>query len=114
MIFSTLGKKSANSFFFCLKFFNAKKNLLRVTIFRNQIAAELTCTRKTRKIVEENGEQILRKENKKNKKENGLQTPLVPKEDKKGLNKPQTTIFHLLTDKIGGKWEHWRDARIPR
>ena len=30
-------------------------------------------------------------------------TPLVPKEDKKGLNEPQTTIFHLLTDKIGCK-----------
>ena len=68
------------------------------------MAAELTCARRTRKIVEENGEQILRKENKKEKKkENGVQTPLMPKDDKKGLNKPQTTIFHLLTDKIGCK-----------
>ena len=67
------------------------------------MAAELTYSR-TRKIVEENGEQILlRKENKKKKKENGVRTPLVPKEDKKGLNEPQTTIFHLLTDKIGCK-----------
>ena len=32
------------------------------------MAAELTCARRTRKIVEENGEQILRKENKKKKK----------------------------------------------
>ena len=53
------------------------------------MAAELTCARRTRKIVEENGEQILRKENKKKKKkENGVRTPLMPKEDKKGLNEP--------------------------
>ena len=32
------------------------------------MATELTCARRTRKIVEENGEQILRKENKKKKK----------------------------------------------
>ena len=45
------------------------------------MAAELTCARRARKIVEENGEPILpRKENKK-KKENGVRTPLVPKED---------------------------------
>ena len=66
------------------------------------MAAELTCARRTRKIVEENGEQIpLHKENKKKKRK--WRTPLIPKEDKKGLNKPQTTIFHLLTNKIGCK-----------
>ena len=36
------------------------------------MAAELTCARRTRKIVEENGEQILRKENKKKKKRKAL------------------------------------------
>ena len=50
------------------------------------MAAEFTCARRTRKIVEENDEQILRKENKKKKKENGVRTPLMPKEDKKRLN----------------------------
>ena len=77
--------------------------MLCVTIFRKQKVAELTCTRRTRKIVEENGEQVLRKNKEKKKKENGVATHLVPKEDKKGLNEPQTTIFHLLTDKIGCK-----------
>ena len=47
---------------------------------------------------EESGKQIRRE-----KKTNGARTPLMPKEDKKGLNEPQTTIFHLLTDKIGCK-----------
>ena len=65
------------------------------------MAAELTCARRTRKIVEENGEQILRKENKKKKKKKTTFELLMPKEDKKGLNEPQTTIFHPLTDKIG-------------
>ena len=56
------------------------------------MAAELTYARRTRKIVEENGDQILlRKENKTN--QNGFWTPLAHKEDKKGLNEPQTTIF---------------------
>ena len=76
------------------------------------MAAELTCARRTRIIVEEDGEQILlRKENKK--KKNGVRTPLVPKEDKKGLNEPQTTIFHLSPIRSVVK-EYCRDARIPR
>ena len=54
------------------------------------------------------------KRTRKKKKENGAQTLLVLKEDKKGLNEPQTTMFHLLTDKIGCKCEYCRDARIPR
>ena len=62
------------------------------------MAAELTCARRTKDFLEENGDQVLlRKENKKN----GIRTPLVRKEDKKGGNEPQTTIFNLLTDKIG-------------
>ena len=61
------------------------------------MAAELTCARRTKDFLEENGDQVLlRKENKKN----GIRTPLVRKEDKKGGNEPQTTIFNLLTDKI--------------
>ena len=73
-------------------------------------------------FLEENGDRVLlRKENKKN----GIRTPLVRKEDKKGGNEPQTTmspyrtswktprrrktasthtqttIFNFLTDKIG-------------
>ena len=40
------------------------------------MAAELSCARRTRKLAEENGDQIfLRKENKKKIKENGVQTP---------------------------------------
>ena len=65
------------------------------------MAAELTCGRRTRKIVEENDEQILLF--KENKKENGVGTHLVPKEDMKDLYEPERTIFHLLTDKIGCK-----------
>ena len=60
------------------------------------MTSELACVRKARKIVEENGDQILLcKENKK-KQKNGVRTPLVHKEDKKGLNEPQTTIFSPL------------------
>ena len=70
------------------------------------MAAELTCARKTKKFLEENGDQVLlRKENKKN----GIRTPLVRKEDKKGGNEPQTTIFNLLTDEIG---LHWHDRQF--
>ena len=61
------------------------------------MAAELTCARRIKKFLEENGDQVLRKENKKN----GIRTLLVRKEDKKGGNEPQTTIFNLLTNKIG-------------
>ena len=58
------------------------------------MAAELTCARRTKKFLEENGDQVLlRKENKKN----GIRTPLVRKEDKRGGNEPQTTIFNPLT-----------------
>ena len=46
---------------------------------------------------------LLRKENKKKIKGNGVRTPAVRKEDKKSLKEPQTTIFHLLTYKIGCK-----------
>ena len=64
------------------------------------MAAELTCARRTKKFLEENGDQaLLHKENKKN----GIQTPLVRKEDKKGGNEPQTTIFNLL---------HWHDRQL--
>ena len=35
--------------------------------------------------------------------------PLVRKEDKKGGNEPQITIFNLLTDKIG---LHWHDRQF--
>ena len=70
------------------------------------MAAELTCARGTRNFLEENGDQVLlRKENKKN----GIRTPLVRKEDKKGGNEPQTTNFNLLTDKIG---LHWHDRQF--
>ena len=70
------------------------------------MATELTCARRTKNFLEENGDQVLlRKENKKN----GIQTPLVRKEDKKGGNEPQTTIFNLLTDKIG---LHWHDRQF--
>ena len=66
------------------------------------MAAGLTCARK---LVEENGKQILlRKENKK-KREKGVRTPLVPKEDKKGLNEPQTTIFLLVNESTAGMLE---------
>ena len=60
------------------------------------MAAELTCAR-TKNFIEENGDKVLlRKENKKN----GIRTPLMRKEDKKGGNEPQTTIFNLLTDRF--------------
>ena len=69
------------------------------------MAAELTCAR-TKNFLEENGDQVLlRKENKKN----GIRPPLVRKEDKKGGNELQTTIFNLLTDKIG---LHWHDRQF--
>ena len=49
------------------------------------MAAELTCARRTKNFLEENGDQVLlRKENKKN----DIRTPLVRKEDKKGGNEP--------------------------
>ena len=55
------------------------------------MASELTCARRTRKIVEDNGDYILlRKESKK--KKNGVRTSLVPKEDKKNLKRP-SSIF---------------------
>ena len=70
------------------------------------MAAELTCGRRTKIFFEENGDRVLlRKENKKN----GIRTPLVRKEDKKCGNEPQTTIFNLLTDKIG---LHWHDRQF--
>ena len=70
------------------------------------MAAELTCARRTKNFLEENGDRVLlRKENKKN----GIRTPLMRKEDKKGGNEPQTTIFNLLTDKIG---LHWHDRQF--
>ena len=52
------------------------------------MAAELTYARRTIKIVDENGDQILlhKEKKKKNPKETGVRTPLVCKEDKKGLN----------------------------
>ena len=59
------------------------------------MAAELTCARRTRKIAEENGDPhvatnfLSAKENQ----ENSVQTPHLCKEDKKGLNETQTTIF---------------------
>ena len=43
------------------------------------MAAELTCARRTRKFVEENGEQILRKENKKKKKQTALELLSCPR-----------------------------------
>ena len=70
------------------------------------MAAELICTRRTKIFLVENGDRVLlRKENKKN----GIRTLLVRKEDKKGGNEPQTTIFNLLTDKIG---LHWHDRQF--
>ena len=69
------------------------------------MATELICARRARQIVEENDDQLLlRRENKKKKQQNGVPTALVHKKDKKGLNEPQTTIFRLLTDKIGCKF----------
>ena len=56
------------------------------------MAAELTCARRTKNFLEENGDQVL-----------------LRKEDKKGTNEPQTTIFNLLTDKIG---LHWHDRQF--
>ena len=91
-------------------FFPEKKNnkkLFRVTIFRKQNGG-LThlCKKNKKKFLEENGDQVLlRKENKKN----DIRTPLVGKEDKKGGYEPQTTIFNLLTDKIG---LHWHDRQF--
>ena len=86
MVFQ-LHKKDPQIIFFSLKiFFRGKKNCYVLRFSANKMAAELNCARRTRKIVEENAEQILRKENKKKKKGNGVRTPLVPKEDKKGLN----------------------------
>ena len=49
------------------------------------MAAELPCARRTKHFLEENGDRVLRKENKKN----GIRTPVVRKEDKKGGNEPQ-------------------------
>ena len=69
------------------------------------MAAELTCARRTKIFLEENGDRVLLRKNKKN----GIRTPLVRKEDKKGGNEPQTTIFNLLTDKIG---LHWHDRQF--
>ena len=56
------------------------------------MAAELTCARRTKNFLEENGDQVF-----------------LRKEDKKGTNEPQTTIFNLLTDKIG---LHWHDRQF--
>ena len=70
--------------------------MFRVTIFRKQNGG-WTHLRKNNIFLEDGDQVLLRKENKKN----GIQTPLVRKEDKKGGNEPQTTILNLLTDKIG-------------
>ena len=60
-------------------------------------------------FLEENGDRVLlRKENKKN----GIRTPLVRKEDKKGGNEPQTTIFNLLTDNGDKIGLHWHDRQF--
>ena len=116
--FSTPGKKSANIFF-------RLKKMLCVTIFCRQNGSwthlrkknKKNCWRKWLTNSSVQGEQEKRK------KENGVGTHLVPKEDEKVLKEPQTTIFHLLTDKIGCKWE-FRDivefrasawlSKIPR
>ena len=80
--------------------------MFRVTIFRKQNGGWTHLRKKNKIFLEENGDQVLlRKENKKN----GIQTPLVRKEDKKGGNEPQTTILNLLTDKIG---LHWHDRQF--
>ena len=93
-----LEKKSSKKICFRLKkFFRGKKtvpcNDFPQTKWRPNSPAQ-----EEQKLLEENGDRVLlRKENKKN----GIRTPLVRKEDKKGGNEPQTTIFNLLTDKIG-------------
>ena len=78
-----------------------EKKLLLVTIFRKQNGGwthlrkkiKENCRRKWRLNSSAQGEH-------EKKKENGVRTPLVPKEDKKGLNEPQKTIFYLPTDEI--------------
>ena len=62
---------------------------------------------------QEKGNQILlRNENKKKTKENGAHTPLVGKEDKKGLNQLQTTILHssMLMVMINKKFKYFSHA----
>ena len=94
--FSTSGKKSANNFFpwekktaSCHDFPQTKWRLNlpaqeEQEKLLKKMANKFICARGTRK-------------------KRKRQTPLVPKEDNKGLNEPQTIIFHLLTDKIGCK-----------
>ena len=71
------------------------------------MAAELTCARRTQNFLEENGDEFFcaRRTRKM------AFELLVRKVDKKlkGGNEPQTTIFNLLTDKIG---LHWHDRQF--
>ena len=109
LVFQLEEKNPQKKFFFVKNFFSVKKKTTTVpcndfpqTKWRLNSPAQ----EEQKVFLEENGDRVLlRKENKKN----GIRTPLVRKEDKKGGNEPQTTIFNLLTDKIG---LHWHDRQF--
>ena len=96
--FSTSRKKICQQILFIKNFFSGKKPIC-VKIFHKQNGRwihlskknEKNCRRKWRQNSSAQGEQ------EKNKKQNGVRTPLVDKEDKKGLNDD------FLTDKTGHK-----------
>ena len=111
--FNFRGKKRKYFFFFVKIFFGGKK-LLRVTIFCRQNGGWTHLHKKNKKSRRKWRTHSSAQGEQGKKKENGVRTPLVPKEGKRGLKEPQKTIFHLLTDKIGCKWEYCRDASIPR
>ena len=97
MVFQ-LHKKNPQIIFFSLKILFHEKKMLRVTIFRKQNGGWIHLSKKNKKNCRRQcrtnsvqGEQ--------KKTTNGYRTSLVLKEDKKGLNEPQTTIFHRLSGK---------------
>ena len=108
---SALLRKSAISVLpgnFCTWFFNFKKknpptNFFLLAFFclwkkNDSLVAELICARRTRKIVEENGDQILLLKENKNKNKRKLLSCL------RRIRKPKRTLHvDLLTDKISCK-----------
>ena len=95
--FSISGKKSTSNFFFVKKFLSVEKKLICITIFGRQNGSWTHLPKKNKKNCRWKWRNSSAQgEQEKKKKENGVRTRLVPKEDKKGLNKPQTTIFSLI------------------
>ena len=119
MVFQ-LQEKNPQAIFFSLKIFVRGKKTDLYNDFPqtkgrlNSPAQEEqeNCRRKWQTNSSAQGEQ------EKKRKENGVGTRLVPKEYKKGLNEPQTTIFSLIrsvvNESAAGRLEFRASARLSK